>query len=409
VALGEMLQRLFGVRGVVVLVCAVLGSVGAVFVSDSTARTYTASARLVLDMPDPTSEAEANVIGDTAEAVVTSPSAVRQALDAVGASRDPAKFAEESIDVEPLGSSGVMRLSVTDPDADLATDVANSLARDLIQTRLQSRNAPLSAALATLDQRIETLNASIEATNEQLAVASPIARRDLVRQREVLLQRGLLLEQQRAELLAKELEWPRPAIIDHASRPLRADPSTVVPVAALGAFLGLIAGLALAATLESVQPTFVGREIGRQLETPYLGVLRRQGKGDGTPGLQTRLGMAAEAARVDAIEVVGVGITPDPVAIDELRSPGLPPIRTLDTAFPSSEDGGRPGLVLVVPRWLRKTKLEPVLDLQAVADWPLLGILTQRRRLGSTPRITPSGTGIRRQVAPLPEALRGQR
>jgi capsular polysaccharide biosynthesis protein len=342
-----------------------------------------------LDVPDPTSEAEAQVIGDTAEAVVTSPSAVKNALAAVGVSRDLVTFAEERISVEPLGSSGVLRLSVTDPDPGVAAGVANELARDLIETRLQSRNAPLSDALAALDQRIELLNVSIEAMNEQLSAATLLDRRDILRQREVFLQRQLLLEQQRAELLAGEVEWPRPAIIDRASRPTEADPSKALPIAALGMLLGLIVGVGVAATLEALRPTVVGREIGRELDAPVLGELRPgQAGNDHVLGVQTRLGLAAEMAHVESIEVMGVGVAPSPEAIEGLKSRDLPPISTVDSDHALSANGRRPGLVLVVRRRLPKSKLEPVHDLQAIADLPLLGILTQRRSWRRSPHAT---------------------
>jgi capsular polysaccharide biosynthesis protein len=389
VAVGEMLRRILGVRGAVVIICVVLGGVGALMINGGAVPTYTASSRLMLDVPDPSSEAEAQVIGDTAEAVVTSPSAVEKALATVGVSRDPVTFAEEGISVEPLGSSGVLRLSVTDPDPDVAAGVATALARDLIETRLQSRNAPLSDALAALDQRIELLNVSIEATNEQLSAATLLDRRDILRQREVLLQRQLLLEQQRAELLAGEVEWPRPAIIDRASRPTEADPSKVLPIVALGILLGLIVGVGIAATLEALRPTVVGREIGRELEAPVLGELRPgQANGDRVLGVQTRLGLAAEMAHVESIEVMGIGVAPSPQAIEDLKSRELPPISTVDSDHALSANGRRPGLVLVVPSRIPKSKLEPVLDLQAIADLPLLGILTQRRSWRRSPQAT---------------------
>jgi capsular polysaccharide biosynthesis protein len=389
VAVSEMLRRILGVRGAVVVICVVLGAVSALMIIGSAGPTYTASSRLVLDVPDPTSEAEAQVIGDTAEAVVTSPSAVKNALAAVGVSRDLVTFAEERISVEPLGSSGVLRLSVTDPDPGVAAGVANELARDLIETRLQSRNAPLSDALAALDQRIELLNVSIEAMNEQLSAATLLDRRDILRQREVFLQRQLLLEQQRAELLAGEVEWPRPAIIDRASRPTEADPSKALPIAALGMLLGLIVGVGVAATLEALRPTVVGREIGRELDAPVLGELRPgQAGNDHVLGVQTRLGLAAEMAHVESIEVMGVGVAPSPEAIEGLKSRDLPPISTVDSDHALSANGRRPGLVLVVRRRLPKSKLEPVHDLQAIADLPLLGILTQRRSWRRSPHAT---------------------
>jgi hypothetical protein len=263
----------------------------------------------------------------------------------------------------------------------------------------------LSDALAALDQRIELLNVSIEATNEQLSAATLLDRRDILRQREVLLQRQLLLEQQRAELLAGEVEWPRPAIIDRASRPTEADPSKVLPIVALGILLGLIVGVGIAATLEALRPTVVGREIGRELEAPVLGELRPgQANGDRVLGVQTRLGLAAEMAHVESIEVMGIGVAPSPQAIEDLKSRELPPISTVDSDHALSANGRRPGLVLVVPSRIPKSKLEPVLDLQAIADLPLLGILTQRRSWRRSPQATRWDGLVPRPPSPMRQA-----
>src|SRR5260370_15821851 len=107
---------------------------------------YSASTRLVLDAPAPTSGTEATAVADAAKAIATSPTHVIAALNAAGVTRDPVKVIP-NITLVPLGTSGVLQLTVKDPDAAAAAGIAHALADDLIPTRLPVSPAARNDAL----------------------------------------------------------------------------------------------------------------------------------------------------------------------------------------------------------------------------------------------------------------------
>jgi hypothetical protein len=69
-------------------------------------------------------------------------------LNVAGVGRDPVKFTS-NITLTPLGTSGVLLLTVTDSNAVAAAGIANALASDLIQTPLAVSPAAQKAALDT--------------------------------------------------------------------------------------------------------------------------------------------------------------------------------------------------------------------------------------------------------------------
>src|SRR5207248_6065006 len=118
---------------------------------------YTASARLVLDTPDPKSRTEAAAIADTAQAIATSPAQVQAALQRIRLDRDSINVADHDVTVRPLGTSGVLQLSVKDRNAQAAAAIANSLADQVIRARLRISSGALQTALARIGKQIEDL------------------------------------------------------------------------------------------------------------------------------------------------------------------------------------------------------------------------------------------------------------
>src|SRR6476620_4141933 len=97
--------------------------------------TYTASTRLVLDTQDPQSRTGSTVIGDTARAIATSPYEIQRALDQAGIrGRRPEEVAKHA-SATPLGTSGVLQLSVSDSSPVIAQRLADALAESVIRTR----------------------------------------------------------------------------------------------------------------------------------------------------------------------------------------------------------------------------------------------------------------------------------
>jgi hypothetical protein len=184
-----------------------------------------------------------------------------------------------------------------------------------------------------------------------------------------------------------------------AAEPL---PGRQVPDYLLGALLGLIVGVALAAGRETLVPTVVGHAaLARALDAPILADLPEP------PDRCTRkdvavaarhVELAAVAAGVHRVEMMSLervvdvsrlleflddeltsavvhGV--DPVLRSARRPPGLSDVggRADGRSGSSSNGDGRTGLVVVVPDVVRLADLEPARNLVSITGWPLLGAI----------------------------------
>ncbi|HVS48069.1 MAG TPA: hypothetical protein VHJ99_04105 [Candidatus Dormibacteraeota bacterium] len=364
--------------------------------------TYSASTRVVLDAPAPTAGAEATAIADSAKAIVTSPTHIIAALNAAGYTRDPVKVAAD-ITLAPLGTSGVLQLTVKDSDPVAAAAIANALAADLIQTRLAvspaARKAALDAQIKTATDRISALDADIRSLNDQLKAlqvdpANPSAagvRAQILsdritadsNERSALTQELINLDSQRASLGSSSDTTP--SVIDLATIPTKPDPSRLPIDLALALIVGSVLGVAAAAVLEMFRPTLAsGDAVAKALAVPVLGWLP-----DIAGTLPMRLKLAATAADVRALELIGLGETIDLSALarnlrgqltqGQSEGKGLA-IFSIEDAPARYRNGQAPpsGFVLIAPERIRKAALAPVLELIALSGRPLLGLIAHK-------------------------------
>ena len=407
-ALQEVARRVLLGHWVVILVMVLVSSGAVTAYNLVQAPTYTASTRLVIDAPAPTSLTEATSISDGAKAIVTSPSHVSAALAKANVVRDPVRFVN-NITLAPLGTSGVLMLSVQDSNAVAAANIANALADGLIQTRLAVSAASQRAALddrintandqiAQIDQQVASLeqqlqNIRIDPNNSAPAAVEAQILADRItaysNQRTSLTQQELQLEAERNSLIPSG-SVPTPSVIDPASTPAHPDPSRLPVELALAFVIGVILGVGIASILETFGPTLSsGEVIAETLGAPLLGWLP-----DSTGTLPDRLKLAASLADVAAIEVLGVGETPNLSALAKsLHAPGDGEGKGL--AIFSAEDApsryrsgaASPsfGFVLVATERIRKSALAPVRDLVTFSGRPLVGVIVHApaRRLGS--------------------------
>lgn len=406
-ALQEVARRILLGHWVVILVTVLLSAGAVTAYNLIQAPTYTASTRLVLDAPAPTSLTEATSISDGAKAIVTSPSHVIAALAKAGVVRDPVRVVG-NITLAPLGTSGVLELSVQDSNAVAAANIANALADDLIQTRLAVSAASQRAALdgrintandqiAQIDQQVASLeqqlqNIRVDPSNPGPAAVEAQILSDRItaysNQRSSLTQQELQLEAERNSLVPSG-SVPTPSVIDRASPPTHPDPSRLPVELALALVIGVILGVGAASILETFGPTLSsGEVIAEALGAPLLGWLP-----DSTGSLPDRLKMAASLADVAAVEVLGVGETPNLSALARsLQVPGQGEGKGL--VIFSAEDApsryrngaASPafGFVLVATERVRKAALAPVRDLVTFSGRPLIGVIIHApaRRLG---------------------------
>ena len=219
--------------------------------------TFTATARVILDAPDPQNATESTAIADTARAIVKSPSAVNAAVAGLG--RDPDREIG-GITVAPLGTSGLIDISVRDEDPDVAARIANNLAATLIKTRkaasalpqdLSDQIAQVDNQISGLDGRINDFDAQLQALNDKVGTAdSQVAlKTQIIADRLAILtsERTALIERRQALEGRHSLPARSALVVDAASAPDRADPSRLPGNVTLGGLLGLMMGLGGAA------------------------------------------------------------------------------------------------------------------------------------------------------------------
>ena len=375
---------------------------GFFFHSDETP-TYTSRARVLLDTetPEPISEADAKAVEDTARAIVTSPGFVAEALSQAGLSRSARRMVlNEQISASTVGSSAVVELSVSDPDPEAAARLANILADNLITTRLRSIRGTIDTALSEVEEQIPALETSLQALNARIPGAPDEARERLSRERDLLIQRLVILEEKRSDLLTSQAERPTPEIIDRARRAVEPDRSRRPLDVGLGGLLGLALGVGLALIYEHFNPSVIGGPaVSRELDAPVLGVLTtppHRAEPDEVEPVAAWLSTAARGAGVRTVALTGTspGDGLEDLAeqltdqLDEDYPLDIRPVdlRAWENGGPGEEIGPSAAVVVVTPEIARRMDLVEVRDLFGMSGRRMLGALAYRGANGSALR-----------------------
>ena len=317
--LTEAAQRLKRHWLLIVVCVGVIMSIPLVM-SSGRADTYVASTRINIGS-DASSAAQAEAWADAALAVVTSPSQVAAALDQISVVRDPEHVAENQVGVKSAGVSGVLVLTVTDQDPDVAAALANVLSERFLDDRRAQVIDPIEQNLAQLDAQLRAAEEAIDAIEAETPGNDDVLDTRQLRLTEALTNRSDLRARQQ-ELTTDLLAAQKPSLVDPAMRPSEPEPSRLVTDLVLAGLLGLVVGVTLATVLETLRPTIVGSDaLAHVLGAPVLGELsmwkRRRIVGVPDPGgpdvdigdapLARHLGLAAGAAGVDVVVIAGVG------------------------------------------------------------------------------------------------------
>lgn len=402
--------------------------------------TYTASTRLVLDTEDPQSSTGSTVIGDTARAIATSPYEIKQALNQAGIrSRSPEEVAKH-VSASPLGTSGVLQLSVSDSSPVVARRLADALAESVIETRssvngkrfreisrnLDTRIAQLNRQIADRDARIDVLNRRLaEGASGTQAARLRSQVDDSSRGRDFAAQERGVLVSERLGLLSTEALRPQASIISSAITPVKPDSSRAVPDLMLGVLLGLVLGVGIAAVLETLRPRLQGGDaLARELGTSHLGSLT---SGAGTDGvswggepLSLMLRLAARGAGVRRVSLLaaepipeldiiakqletaanlpadaespvedsaadtypGGNVAPSSVESMARRAVGVAPmyVRPFGVDFAMSSNGAATGVAILAPTSLRRARIVDIKHLLSITPAPVLGVITYAPR-----------------------------
>lgn len=390
----EAVQRIVLVhwRPIVALVLLGLAAGFALHLQDQPV--YAASTRVNLVSPDPQDAAQSQAIADAARAIVTSPSHVAAALAGIGASRDAAAVARDDIDLQALGTSGTVELTVRDGDAHVAARLANALASDLIVTRLQVTQGAsmetLQQEAAALRTKLDQVDGQIDGLQKMLPGASAANVPTLSSQLASLDAERTSLIQQITTLQAQAQKAP--VVIDPARAPVRPAPSRLPLDMALGALLGLVLGIGGAAVAETLRPTAVGpAAVEHVAGAPVLGELDAR-----SPGDPARLGVVwlrlvqpiqktniatlqlVGARPPDELETLARGLLEQERAAPAFGGPALPVV--------ASPLNGRPGrapalsgALLVVRLPAKEATLAALAECIRLTRSTLLGVLVVRR------------------------------
>jgi len=420
---GEVVRRVGLAYWPLILGLAFVGAAGAGAVHFKDAPIYTSEVRFVLDTSDPRAASESVAIADTAKSIATSPANVSAALLSAGVDRDVEQFATRNVDLQPLGTSGVMDLQVKDSDPVAAASIANALAIDVISTRLRVNELQAVQLATSLTDQVKALDASIAQLDARIAnyrssspdpSTSAAALSGLYSERASLAQERLTLEAEINQINQSLALRPQALIIDAAVPASAPDPSRAPIDMALGGLGGLVLAVILATLLATLRPRISGtRQIERLLAAPVLGnVNRLDDEVDAT--LPARVGIAAMRlgvkhiqlvpldGSVEAVNVVNVladrlGSRPAAASVPvplygngqavthpRRRSPNHHlDVTPFDPAlFMKNGNATETGVILVTPAVLGKGVIEASTDLRSLTGWPVAGVVTYGRKLG---------------------------
>jgi capsular polysaccharide biosynthesis protein len=407
--LNEAIRRVFVQHWRLIALTTIVCIAIAALLSVRQSTTYTATTTFVLDAADPTSSAESAVIGDTAQAIATSPAQITAALTAANLTGRNLTQVANNVSVTPLGASGVLKLSVQEDSPADARSLANALTARVIATRNQIDNARIKQVFTTIDNRIAGVNKQILAQNS------------LTQTRDLTVQQKGVLQSEESSLLATNATRPQANFISHAQQPSHADASPAISDIALGALLGLVLGTGLAALIETLRPRFLGGDmLARELEMAHLGTIPATA-GDPSAGWSPEpialvLRLAAERAGVRNVSLlaterqsdlgvvakriesackragqnapepvvaqtsyVGSVYTPSGVEHPELSAASAPSLRVrpFGISYISSANGAGTGIAVVSSASLTRRQIAELRHLLSVMPAPVLGLITQ--------------------------------
>jgi len=247
----------------------------------------------------------------------------------------------------------------------------------------------LRRVLETVNPQIEELAGEIARLDARVGLSS-----DDEARRSSLVQQRTALESERFSALSAAAQQPKPGIISAATPSADPDSSGAGLDLLLGILLGLVVGVAVAGTIETFRPTYVGGpSLARELDVPLLGTLPSDDDDaldEATHVVGGRLSLASKNAGVRNVGLMAV--RPPELDLPALAQrfgsngngavrPGM--VRPFEIGSSSLLNGTSTGVVLVSPDSLRKSELDDVKELLRVTPGPLLGVLTYRHPGGS--------------------------
>ena len=351
------------------------------------------------------------------QGVITTPNMVRHAMEAAGIPGDPTLFATHSIDVTRVGVSTVNDVVVTTDNPNRSVIATNSLVQQALRYANTSRQSD-AAQMSTLNQQIDSLTKDRDSLIRQLAVAPPGTVLELQARIGAMAPTLTDMLRQRSDLVLASTQRSSIGLLD----PATALPDPVGPkvpqLVALAGLAALILALGLVAILEAIHPQVRGRRwVAAELDAPLLGHLPTLALAGPTGARSLRdFGNAARvvgsrfagrpilllpvekrydqwAARIclelETLTGVRVEHAPDAAVALQGRGPALGRV-------------GEPVVIALSPSVESQRKLEDMARNAAVMGWPIVGVLTfRRRRLFDRAALAEGGRHARPPITPV--------
>jgi capsular polysaccharide biosynthesis protein len=409
--LRELGNRLFRLHAKLIIVCLVAGVLGGLALALGGKPHYQASVLFTMGSPDPQSAEVATVQADTARGIAAGPQLVGQAIAQARASRDE-KAVAASITIQTVGSSGIVMLSVTDRDPQVAVRLANALANGVVSTRAQLIQSGKASSLQGLDQQAASTQAQIKQVSAQIGELSQQSSPAAIAQLNGLEARLTALQNLAGQIAVQRNTMqsqlgPQAKVIDKAVSAVGVH-GRQLDNALLGGLLGLVLGIAIAAVREVMRPSLVGpMAVSRAIGAPLLGEMSTSPDTwtlASLPDAGSYIELAADAKDVQEVRFAvleprhgrrraAVRMLEGPlqrlrfswsrsassaVAADD-SLPAGPGSAAAAIALPGADQNGksppRIGLVVAVPRVVKLADMDPLANFIWISDWVLLGVI----------------------------------
>ena len=368
--LDELLRRIVRGHWIVITVCLLVPVAATLLLQTRAQRGYVATVRLQVSASAPMSTIEADAIGSRVLALASTPSVVRTALDEAGLDpADATAVARDAVSSRRLGQSSVVELSVSQASRRDAVALVGTLA-DAVTTFMNDANrGEFEKTLAAVDKDLAAATARLSKATQRLTHArDPQAPRpDLVAAAGAAQAAVDQLADTKASMTVADASRDRVVVVDGPDPEVAQAPSALLPRTALALLLGLLVGLGLAVTLETLRPRLAGlRALARRFDAPVLGNAEQR-----PAALANAITMAARRQGIETVVMLGVDDADDATAHRLLAGFGTPSRhptargRTLQSqmhggARPQSLDAGNGSALPRIPDQVRFTHLAGV-------------------------------------------------
>lgn len=412
----EAVHRVVRQHWVLIAVFIALPTVLTLVLSSRSADVYQAVGRVQLGRQLANSAVEADAMSQRALGIATSQGVVQVALDKAGLRENPAVFARGQIQVERVGVSPVVEISVTDTSAQRAAIMAKSITHDVIQFSNLGDRQQAQGRKAELQKQISAVNEQRVKLIGRLKSASPGDVLVLQAQLSGMIASQTEYQRQLSELDLAAITDATAVLLDPVRTPTVPVPSDVAQRTVLAMLIGTLLGLGAAATLETFRPTLGSPgAIAEALGTTHVGDipdrdLASRPSVEAISEIADRLALLGHRHKAERAFLGPVRETDDIFCrlIAESLGPGRPGTEhrlrcaVLDDGW--VEPTEHPAAVVLTPHRIRVKELRPIMRLITSLGWPLIGLVTYAPSKG--PRLA-SGHRSRADESPPSNPDRG--